>query len=73
MKANDNVTFGVRKGEVHALLGENGAGKTTLMKILSGCLSPDSGEIHMNGARVRITDPIPVSYTHLTLPTILRV
>jgi ABC-type uncharacterized transport system ATPase subunit len=52
------VTFEVIKGEVHALLGENGAGKTTLMKILSGCLTPDSGEIYVNGARVRISDPI---------------
>jgi len=58
VKANDDVTFGVFKGEVHALLGENGAGKTTLMKILSGCLSPASGEIFVNGARVKITDPI---------------
>jgi ABC-type uncharacterized transport system ATPase subunit len=58
VKANDDVTFGVLKGEVHALLGENGAGKTTLMKILSGCLTPDSGEIFVNGARVRISDPI---------------
>lgn len=56
--ANNNVTFGVLKGEVHALLGENGAGKTTLMKILSGCLSPDSGEIYVCGERVSITDPI---------------
>jgi ABC-type uncharacterized transport system ATPase subunit len=56
--ANDNVTFGVMRGEVHALLGENGAGKTTLMKILSGCLTPDSGEIFVDGKRVKINDPI---------------
>src|SRR5512136_1560834 len=56
--ANDNITFDVLKGEVHALLGENGAGKTTLMKILSGCLTPDSGEIYINGVRARIRDPI---------------
>jgi ABC-type uncharacterized transport system ATPase subunit len=58
VKANDDVTFCVLKGEVHALLGENGAGKTTLMKILSGCLTPDSGEIYVGGARARIRDPI---------------
>jgi len=56
--ANKNVTFGVQKGEVHALLGENGAGKTTLMKILSGCLSPDSGNIFVNGKKVTIDDPM---------------
>jgi simple sugar transport system ATP-binding protein len=56
--ANDNITFNVLKGEVHALLGENGAGKTTLMKILSGCLTPDSGEIYVNGVKAGISDPI---------------
>jgi len=56
--ANNNVTFGVLKGEVHAVLGENGAGKTTLMKILSGCLAPDCGTICVNGEKVNITDPM---------------
>jgi len=56
--ANQDVTFSILRGEVHALLGENGAGKTTLVKILSGCLTPDSGEILVNGRSVRIEDPI---------------
>src|SRR5215471_53979 len=47
--ANDDVSFDVRRGEVHALLGENGAGKSTLMNILYGLSSPDAGEIHVNG------------------------
>jgi len=55
--ANDRVTFEVRRGEVHALLGENGAGKTTLMNILYGLYQADSGEIYLYGKRVRIRSP----------------
>ena len=47
--ANDQIDLQVRKGEIHALLGENGAGKSTLMNMLSGLLEPTSGEIIVNG------------------------
>ena len=47
--ANDHVNFSVRKGEIHALVGENGAGKTTLMNILYGLIKPTSGDIVING------------------------
>ena len=52
--ALDHVNLSVRKGEVHALLGENGAGKSTLMKILSGAYSKDEGEILFEGVPVEI-------------------
>lgn len=55
--ANDDITFSVFKGEIHALLGENGAGKTTLMNILYGLYQSDSGEIYVNGKKVDITEP----------------
>ena len=52
VKALDDVTFGIRKGEVHALCGENGAGKSTLMKVLSGEHRDYTGELVLNGKRV---------------------
>ncbi|WP_370867165.1 ATP-binding cassette domain-containing protein [Anaerotruncus sp. DFI.9.16] len=52
VKALDDVTFDVRRGEVHALVGENGAGKSTLMKVLSGEYTDYSGELILNGEKV---------------------
>ena len=57
MRANDDVTFSVEPGTIHGLLGENGAGKSTLMKVLSGFLSPDRGEILLDGRPVRFHSP----------------
>jgi simple sugar transport system ATP-binding protein len=55
--ANDRVNFDLRKGEIHALLGENGAGKTTLMNILYGLDKPDSGEVFVDGKPIVIHSP----------------
>ena len=55
--ANEDVTIRLRKGEIHALLGENGAGKSTLMNILFGLVKPDTGSIKINGKVVNIKNP----------------
>ena len=56
VKALDNVTFKVRPGTVHALMGENGAGKSTLMKCLFGIYKPDQGDVVIDGEVVEMTD-----------------
>jgi len=56
--ALDDVYFAVKPGEIHALVGENGAGKSTLIRILSGALQPDGGEIKLKGQKVNIQTPI---------------
>ncbi len=56
--ALDDVTFRLKRGSVHALMGENGAGKSTLMKILAGIYQPDKGRVQLKGVDIRLTSPL---------------
>ena len=56
--ALDNVSFRLKRGHVHALMGENGAGKSTLMKIIAGIYTPDSGSFRLKGQEIRLTSPL---------------
>ena len=55
--ANDDVSFGLEQGEIHALLGENGAGKSTFVKLIYGLLQPDEGQIRWRGKQINIQSP----------------
>ena len=57
VKALDDVSIDISRGEIHALVGENGAGKSTLMKILSGAYTLDEGEIFIDGEKIENPSP----------------
>ena len=67
--ALDDVRFTLRRGSVHALMGENGAGKSTLMKIIAGIYHPDAGTIRLRGEEIRLASPLDALENGITVST----
>lgn len=67
VKALDDISFDVKRGEVHCLVGENGAGKSTLMKILSGAYDITEGKIYIDGKQVEIHNPSEAAEAGITV------
>jgi ABC-type sugar transport system ATPase subunit len=65
--ALNNVSFDIKKGEIHAIIGENGAGKSTLMNILSGVYYPDEGHIEFEGNVIKFRDPRHAQHTGIAM------
>lgn len=72
VRALQNVDFTLRKGEIHALMGENGAGKSTLIKVLTGVYPKDSGQIHLAGVNKEITVRSPQEAQNLGISTVYQ-
>ena len=72
VKALDNVDFTLRKGEIHALMGENGAGKSTLIKVLTGVYPKDAGEIHVEGVQEAISIRSPQEAQNYGISTVYQ-
>lgn len=73
VKALDHVHFKLKKGEIHALMGENGAGKSTFIKVITGVHAPNEGEMFLNGEKIQFTNPLDAQkkgiaaiYQHVT-------
>lgn len=67
VKALDDVSFDIKKGDLHALVGENGAGKSTLIKILSGVYSTDAGSIELHGKQVNVNTPLEAQHLGISV------